>query len=505
MLLKKYFFLLFCLILTLKLSAQDESNPTVLRAKGAPVILNSDTLFYLYTNQGSFTPFERAKAVVDRITKLAEDVTLELDSIKAKETDLATEVIYKDLILFTITDVEASYSNADRNELAAEYITSIKSSVSKLNEELNLQTLFINIGILSLIIGLLWALIYGVNKLFKILRRKLISLKETKLKGINIRDYQLVSPERQVTFLFGFLKVFRILLIVLLIYISLPFLFSVFPASKPIAETLFKYVFDPFKSILLAIINFIPNLLTILVIYFVTTYIVKFFKFLAREVNDGNLKITNFYPDWAMPTFNIVRGLLYIFMFIVIWPYLPGSGSPVFQGVSVLLGVLISFGSSSAISNMVAGLVITYMRPFRIGDRVKVGDVLGDVIEKNLLVTRVLTNKNEEITIPNSSILSSYTINYSNAARENNGLVLHTTVTIGYDVPWKKVHELLINAATKTEHIQKKPSPFVLQTSLDDFYVSYQLNAYTKSTNRMARIYSDIHQNIQDAFNEAGV
>ncbi len=505
MLLKKYFLLAFCLLLVLKLSAQDESNPTVLRAKGEPVILNNDTLFYIYTNQGSFTPFDRAEAIVERLTRLAEDNTLESDSIKTNISEIATEVIYKDIILFTITDIEASYSNADRNELAAEYISTIKVSINKLKDELNIQTIFINISILILIISLLWGLIYGVNKLFKLLRRKLITLKETKLKGINIRDYELVSPQKQVSALFYLLKILRILLIVLLIYISLPFLFSVFPASKPIAETLFKYVFDPFKAILLAIINFIPNLLTILVIYFVTTYIVKFFKFLAIEVENGSLKITNFYADWAMPTFNIVRALLYIFMFVVIWPYLPGSGSPVFQGVSVLLGILISFGSSSAISNMVAGLVITYMRPFKIGDRVKVGDVIGDVVEKNLLVTRVMNAKNEEITIPNSSILSGYTTNYSIAAREREGLIIYTTVTIGYDIPWKKVHELLINAANKSKFILNKPTPFILQTSLDDFYVSYQLNAYTKNINQMANIYSDLHQHIQDAFNEAGV
>lgn len=191
-------------------------------------------------------------------------------------------------------------------------------------------------------------------------------------------------------------------------------------------------------------------------------------------------------------------------MLIVIFPLLPGSDSEVFRGVSVFLGILFTFSSSGSLSNIFAGLVLTYMRAFKIGDRVKIGDSVGDIVEKTLLVTRVRTIKNEDITIPNSTVLNSHTINYSTAAGEV-GLIVHTTVTIGYDVPWKHVHELLVNAASDTVYIINNPKPFVLQTSLNDFYVSYQVNAYTKEPSKQAEIYSSLHQNIQDKFNEAGV
>jgi small-conductance mechanosensitive channel len=144
------------------------------------------------------------------------------------------------------------------------------------------------------------------------------------------------------------------------------------------------------------------------------------------------------------------------------------------------------------------------MRLFKIGDRVKIGEVFGDVIEKSTLVTRVRTIKNEIISIPNSTVMNSHTINYSSDAPEK-GLIVHSTVTIGYDVPWKQMHETLIEAAKRTELIMPEPSPFVLQTSLDDFYVSYQINAYTKEPNKQAIIYSDLHQNIQDVCNENGI
>jgi small-conductance mechanosensitive channel len=263
-------------------------------------------------------------------------------------------------------------------------------------------------------------------------------------------------------------------------------------------------VISPAKAVVQGVVGYLPNLFTVIVIYFFTRYAIKGVKYLANEVEAGNLPITGFYSDWARPTYNIIKFLLYAFMLIVVFPYLPGSGSPAFQGVSVFLGILFSLGSSSAIGNMVAGLVITYMRPFKIGDRVKIGEITGDVIEKTMLVTRIRTIKNEEITVPNASVLSSHTINYT-AGAEKTGIIIHSTVTIGYDVPWKNTHRALIDAALRTDLILNEPHPFVLQTSLEDFYVAYQINAYTRHPSSQAKIYSDLHQNIQDSFKEAGI
>lgn len=221
------------------------------------------------------------------------------------------------------------------------------------------------------------------------------------------------------------------------------------------------------------------------------------------EIESENVKIDGFYADWAMPTYNIVRSLLYVFMFVIIFPYLPGSDSKVFQGISVFLGVLISLGSSSAISNIVAGIVITYMRPYQIGHVVLINNNLGEVIEKNLLVTRIRTFKNEDITIPNSTILNSSTTNYTLAAQDET-LILHTTITIGYDNDWEKIHELLIRAAKNSIGVCKNREPFVLQTALNDFNIAYQINAYVDNT-MLLDIYSELHKNIQIEFNKAGV
>lgn len=270
--------------------------------------------------------------------------------------------------------------------------------------------------------------------------------------------------------------------------------------------TLLQWILSPAGKALKGIIGFLPDLFSILVIVFIFRYTIKGIKYFEELVEKGQIELRGFHADWAQPTFRILKFLLYAFMLVLIFPYLPGSGSPAFQGVSVFIGILFSLGSSSAIANMVAGLVITYMRPFKIGDRVKIDDITGDVVEKTTLVTRIRTIKNEDVTVPNSTVLLSSTTNYStNTRAPESGLIMHTTVTIGYDVPWKDMHQALINAAIRTDMILKKPEPFVLQTSLDDFYVSYQINCYTREANQQVNIYSQLHQNIQDCCNEAGI
>jgi small-conductance mechanosensitive channel len=329
-------------------------------------------------------------------------------------------------------------------------------------------------------------------------------MKDRRLKGLKVKNIEIVNSAQEINLILFILKGLKVLLIVILLYIALPIVFSFFAFTRGWADLLLGYITNPLSKAGFALINYIPSLFTIVVIFMITRLFVKFLHLIFEKVSKEELKLPGFFPEWAMPTYRIIAGISYIFMFIVIFPYLPGSDSPVFKGVSVFLGVLFSLGSTSAIANLVAGLVITYMRPFKIGDRVQIGDVMGNVIEKNLLVTRILTPKNEEVTIPNANILTAKNVNYSTTA-QNLGLILHTEVTIGYDVPWQQVHELLIKAAENTDAIIKDKKPFVLQTALNDFYISYELNAYTDKPKFMALIYSRLHQNIQDEFNNADV
>jgi len=496
---KKYSLFLLLLLAAFPIYAQ--KAPVI---KGEPVIINRDTLFKFYAPQGLFDPKERAGIVTKRIESIVSRLDFNPDSLTLKNDTSVSVIAYKSQIIMAVNNKDASFSELNRPELAASYLSILKQKLGNVFANNSFKDDLINIGEAIAVVALLIALIWALNRSSRWVRQRVLKFWENRMASLAEKGAPVAYADRLVPLITNLLIIIKFIIIILLIYLALPVLFFIFPASKPIATQLLGYITTPLKGILLALVHFIPNLLTIIVIYIVTRYIVKLVKFIAGEIQHGGLTLRGFYPDWAMPTYNIVRVLLYAFMFVVIFPYLPGSQSKVFQGVTVFLGVLFSLGSSSAISNMVAGIVLTYMRPFKVGDRIRVGEISGDVIEKNMLVTRVRTIKNEDITVPNATILNSHTVNYTSSANTL-GLILNTSVTIGYDAPWQTIHQLLISAAEATDGILKDPKPFVLQTDLNDFNVTYQINAYTELSHKMAATYSLLHQNIQDKFNEAGV
>lgn len=473
-------------------------------AVGYPVVPFQDTLFYVFTKLGPVMPKERATNISKKILVLYDDNNFSPDSLAVTMSESTADISYGEMIIMSLTDTDALIVDREKGALAADYSAAIAAAIQAEQEANSWKNIALRTLLVLMILAGTWFILFMLNRLFRKLNLWLISKKETLFHGITFRGYEFLPPGRELDLSLQISNVLKWATFGMIMYFSLPLLFSVFPVTQGWANTLFGWVWEPAKSILLSVLRYLPNLFSIAVIYMATHYAIKFFKFVSKEIEEERLKLSGFHPDWAMPTFNIVKFLLYAFMFVVIFPYLPGSDSKIFQGVSVFLGILFSLGSSTAIANAVAGIVITYMRPFKIGDRIKIDDIVGDVVEKSLLVTRIRTPKNEDITVPNASILNGKTINYSTSSRDL-GLVLHTTVTIGYDVPWRQVHELLISAAMATAGIDKAKKPFVLQTSLDDYYVSYQLNALTNEPNKMPKIYSDLHQNIQDKFNEGGV
>lgn len=295
------------------------------------------------------------------------------------------------------------------------------------------------------------------------------------------------------------LKIGKVVLFTLILIFTLPSLFYLNPATKIIASHLIGWILLPVNKIVKGVGDYLPNLITIGVIVVFIKYTVKLLRYLTREVEEEKLRVPGFYPEWASPTYNLFKIFFYLLGLIVISPYLPGSGSAAFKGISIFAGLLISLGSSTYVGNMVAGFILTYMRSFQRGDRIRVDDTIGDVIERSLLVTRIKTPKNERVTIPNSKILSGSIINYTYSASRYK-VIVHTSITIGYDVDWRIVHRLLISSVKGIEEILETPEPFVLQKSLDDFYVTYEINAYTKEEKKIQRILSMIHQNIQDNF-----
>jgi small-conductance mechanosensitive channel len=366
------------------------------------------------------------------------------------------------------------------------------------------QTILLGVFFALLATGALVLLLKGLAAVFPRLLTKVDGWRGTVMPALRIQRLEVLSSARLTDFLIGVIRTARVVLTVVVLYFYVPLVLRFFPWTESLADRIVDYVVQPLERAGSAFVDYLPNVFFIVVIAFLTRYVLKFVHLFFDAIREGTVEFPGFYREWAEPSYKIVRFMILAFVVVVVFPYLPGAGSDAFQGVSIFLGALFTLGSSSAIANIVAGVVLTFTRAFQVGDRVKIGDTTGDVMEKSLLVTRVRTIKNVDITVPNAIVMSSHIINYSARADES-GVILHTGVTIGYDVPWRQVHALLLEAAASTEGVRREPKAFVLQTSLDDFYVSYQLNAYSANPKAMARTYSDLHQNIQDAFNKAGV
>lgn len=471
---------------------------------GVPLIIDDDTLLTFYAKRGGVSAYDRTENAVNMILKIGKDLSLKNDSVYLFRSEYQTDIMYGEKVILSVTDQDALWLNTERDELAKTYLSVVSDKIQSLKKEHGILQVTKRVALFILVLVVQYLLFKLTNYLFRKLRRRIIWLKQNKLKSITIRDYEFLNTHRQGRILIFLNNILRYIALLIQLMFSIPMLFAIFPQTENLAMRLFTYIIEPIKMVLKSVVEYIPNLFIIIVIYYCVKYIIKGIQYIANEIESEKLKITGFYPDWAQPSFNIIRFLLYAFMIAMIYPYLPGSDSGVFQGISVFVGLIVSLGSSTVIGNIIAGLVITYMRPFKLGDRIKLNETTGNVIEKTPFVTRIRTPKNEVVTIPNSFIMSSHTINYSASARQY-GLIIHTTVTIGYDVPWRQVHQLLVNAARSTKGIMSDPKPFVLETELQDYYPCYQLNAYIKDADKLAQIYSDLHQQIQDTFNEAGV
>lgn len=479
----------------------DSLGKNLISADVAPF---GSTIFTIYSGLGPFNPSQRAALAEQKIRSLAKSPFYNGDSIKIFRSDLAFAVMYGESIITSVFEEDAKAEGSSREAIARSREAKIIVAIKQHRKDTNLVEILKNAGFS---VGILVIFIILINLIYKLSRKlatKMAGWQDRIMKLLHLKEYQFLNRERQLAILLILLKILRWVVILLLLIVSLLTIFYLLPWTKAFSIGILQSVINPVRNLLVSLWGYLPNLITIIVIIILSRLVIRLFKFLKREVENNTLTIPGFYPDWALPTFNILRVLIILFTIVAVWPYLPGSGSQVFQGVSVFFGLVFSLTSASSLSNFMAGLTITYTRAFKLGDRVRIGDVTGDIIEKSMLVTKIRTIKNEEITVPNTKIMNSEVTNYSTCAPDL-GLIMHTTVTIGYDAPWRQVHQLLTDAALNTDQILKNPAPFVLQTALNDFYISYQLNAYTRAPNDMAVIFSRLHQNIQDSFNKAGV
>jgi len=490
-------------LLTHSLAAQitPESAPP---PPSAEVKLGDRTLFTINTPIGSATAQARAAGASARLEQVRRDHSHNPEDIHTVEYPGVTRIISNDLVLVNVTDADAAAHSTSRFLLAETQLRIIRYAIPKVRDEYTARSItFDALYALLTTIALVFLLLV-FRRVFPALYSLIERWRGAQIHSIKVQKLELLSEARVVELLLSLFQTVRFILTALLLYFYILLVFSFFPWTRAYGRILRGYILSPIGAGWAAFIHYLPRLLIVLVIAFFAWLALRAARFVFRELSRGTISLSGFYPEWAMPTRKIVQLLIIVFAIIVAFPYLPGSESPAFKGISIFLGVLLSLGSSSAVSNAVAGVLLTYTRAFNIGDRVQIADAVGDVTEKALLVTQIRTVKNVLVTIPNSLVLGSQVINFSRSSQRQ-PLILHVTIGIGYEVPWRQVHTLLIAAASSASGILPDPAPFVLQTSLEDFCASYQINAYTREPSRMVAIYSELNQNIQDEFNKAGI
>lgn len=474
----------------------------------AAVVLDGRELFNIQVSVGGYSPQTRALATTRRIREVARNPNVDPRELSVVHNDLVetSNITYNGEVLVYITEADARAAQVNRRALAYEARERIRSAIRDYRAARQPQEILRGAGYgLLLTLGVMLFL-WLVFKLSRSTQRRLVRWKGHYIRGFRLFDTELLSADRVTDAIWEAFKLLRLGLLSLIIFIYLSQFLRSFPWTRAAGEQLFEYLESAALILWDRFVAYLPNLFFIALIAIATHYVLRIVRFFFTELERDKLSFPGFFPQWAKPTYNIVRVLILLFAVTIAFPYFPGSESPAFQGISLFVGALFTLGSSGAIANLIAGVVLIYSRAYEKGDRVKISDAVGTVIDKSLMVTRLQTPKNVIITIPNYMVLSSHIVNYSTTLEETeNPLILHTTITLGYDVPWRKVHKVLIEAANKTDNLLKVPHPFVLQTSLDDFYVSYELNVYTQHPELMPKIFSELHQNVQDACNESQI
>lgn len=500
--------LLFIYISTPTTYAQSSQNPLE-QPKGYPVVLQGEALFQVETGVASFPASFRARVISERLETFAKEPQRDIDELRIvdNEQTQTTNILVGENVVITVTSADADAAGITRPVLAQQYLEIITPAIEQFRQAYSLRSLILGaLFTLALTIALI-ILVIATNRVVVYISQVFRTWQGTRIRGLRLLGTEIIPADRMADFFSELVKLTRLAFFLFLLVGYASLVLSFFPWTKALSRQIFTYLGTAAYTLWKNFVSYIPNLFFIVLIVAITAYTLRLIKFTFAEIRRGTIVVPGFYPEWAKPTYNLLRFTIIAFAAIIVFPYLPGSETPAFQGISIFLGVLFSLGSSGAVANFVSGIILTYSRAFVIGDRVKISESIGDVVEKTLLVTRINTPKNVIVTIPNSMILGSHIINYSNSVKANHTppLILHTTITLGYDVPWRKVHAVMIEAAKMTEHILPEPAPFVLQTSLDDFYVSYELNAYTDTASLMPRIYSALHQNLQDKCNEADI
>ncbi len=500
--------ILFCVALFLLSSiaaAQPaaDSNMAATLPDGAPVMLDGIELFRV-RGVSAYPAARRAAEVEQALRSVARDASIDPESGRVVPADGRLQIIFGNRRVIDLYPADAALEQADLAVLADVFLKRSIEAVTRWRDDRSRQSLMrstlwlLGIALGAAVLVALLSLMLG--RLHRFVERRV----RQQLEELERSSRRVFDATQAWAFMGGLVQFFRWLSIIVVVLVAADVALSLYPWTRPFARDVFDIVLDPIRTMGFGFLRALPDLAFLAILFVLVRYLLRVVRAWFRRVASGRIRLDNFDQDLAMPTYGIIRVAAIVFGLVVAYPYIPGSSSEAFKAVTVFLGLIFSIGSTSFIANIIAGYSLIYRRAFNEGEVVRIGEIMGTVIDRRMLVTSIRTPKNELVNIPNATISTSNVVNYSGQAAEGR-LVLHTEVGIGYDTPWREVHGLLLDAARRTEGLLSTPAPFVLQKSLGDFAVTYELNVYCANADGMPRLYSDLHANVQDAFNERGV
>jgi small-conductance mechanosensitive channel len=505
---KRLIILPLCLVAALatdqRLAAQDTTSASVeAEIPTAPVEFDGTVLLRV-RGVSSLPAVERARLISERLADVAADKHIPVDALRAVESTSASRIMAADRPVMTIVDADAALEQVERPTLVTSHLARLRQAIvdyrdARSGHALRRDATNSLVATIVLVVSIV-ALIWFWHRVDRFFARRFAG----RIRGVGIQSFEVMRAEHIAGVVRSALFMLRTAAFLAVALVYLGFVLSQWPGTRGLSRNMFAFVVGPLQVIGEGIARNIPSLVFLAVLFFVIRVLLRLVRLFFDAVSQGTVTLPRFDRDWAGPTYKIVRFALIAFGLIVAYPYIPGSESAAFKGVSVFIGIILSLGSSTAIANLIAGYMLTYRRAFKIGDRVKIGDAVGEVLDMRLQATHLRSLKNEELVIPNSQILGSHVLNYTSLA-QTRGLILHTEVGIGYETPWRQVEAMLLMAAGRTAGILQEPRPFVLERSLGDFAVTYELNVYCRSANMMLHLYAELHRHILDVFNEYGV
>ena len=469
----------------------------------ATVVIDGAPLFVI-RGVSAYPAARRAEEIANRIRTAAANRAFATSAITLEDQPGATWILAGGSRVMAVTDEDATLESMNRHLMAQVYSARIGEAIDAYRKDRDpavlLEHVLFVFGATLVLIGAVYVVRRTVHRLQQRVERKY----RGRIHDLTILNFPIVKAEHVWQLFSGLVRFASATVVLVMSLVYLRYTLRLFPWTRATATRLFAIAIDPLRQMVLSLAWIVPDVVFLVVLFVVTRYVLKLVGLFFDSVAARRVTLQHFDAEWALPTYRLVRVLIIAFALVDAYPYIPGSETDAFKGISVFIGVVFSLGSSSLIGNLIAGYSMTYRRAFKLGDRVKIDEHVGEVVEMRLLATHLRTLKNEEVIIPNSTSVTSEVVNFSTMASDR-GLILHTTVGVGYDTPWRQVEAMLLEAAARTPGLLPDHPPFVLLLTLATFNVVYEINVYCNTPERMRLMYSELHRNVLDVFNEYGV